>query len=358
MIIEEKGFDGMQPSPGYTDFRYIFISRSLSALQADIMRKHASCHIWLLHNLRKPKNADLKLWGIATDVEIALNIYTENDEFIINRPRSLLKDVITRQNLPDGLPDGLVYAEEIYEWLAAQPIAKQLNFPKSHDGDANDYGGGEDEQEEISNKPQDLISQARDYCEELERASEDKARSATSRQQVEEFQKQVEEQRKFTLHGALEAELAACFAVRRKTSYRRPKRRENPDFIQKGVVKIRNRPHIIVYCDRSSSFDENKTRTATERVKDICKKYRANVRVDVLYFNDQIMEDDPLQGEGGTNYGAVRDSIQKHNPEIAVVITDDDPCESLEPVNARVLVIPVGSSRTFFARRIGGKDVD
>ncbi|MCL2620770.1 MAG: VWA-like domain-containing protein [Defluviitaleaceae bacterium] len=357
MIIEEKYFDGLQPSAGYTDFRRIFISRSLSDHQAGVMRKHASCHIWLLHNLRRPDNADNKLWSVATDAEIALNIYTEDDEFIITRPRSLLKDVITRYSLPQDLPENLIYAEDIYHWLASQPVAKQLNFPKSHDEDLGDYGYEDDEQKNATDDIQDLISKAREHCQELEKVVADKARSVASRQNLEEFQKRVEEQRKFTLHGALEAELVACYAVCRKASYRRPKRRENPDFIQKGVVKTRNRPHIIVYCDRSASFDESKTRVATQRIEDICKKYRANVRVDVLYFNDNILDDDPLQGEGGTNYKAVRDSISQHDPEIAVVITDDDPCEYLMPVKTRVLVVPIGSVRTFFARRIGGKDV-
>ncbi|MCL2854298.1 MAG: VWA-like domain-containing protein [Defluviitaleaceae bacterium] len=357
MIIEEKHFDGLHPAPGYTDFRRIYISRSLSDPQAGVMRKHASCHIWLQHNLRKPDNADCKLWSIATDAEIALNLYNEDDEFIINRPRSLLKGVITKQNLPEGLPDSLIYAEEIYAWLAAQPMAKQLNFPSSHDEGANDYDDGENHNQAEPKDPCELISKAQDFCQNLAQAVADRAQAGTSRQMMEDFQKHVAEQRKFTLHGALEAELAACYAVQRKPSYRRPKRRENPDFIQKGAVKIRTRPHIIVYCDRSASFDRQKTQTATDRIAEICKKYRANVQVDVLYFNDHILEADPVQGANGTNYQAVRDSIWHHNPEIAIVITDDDPCEPLSPVSAHVLVVPIGSSRTFFAQRIGGSDV-
>jgi len=359
-IIEEKYFDGLHPAPAYTDFRRIFISRSLSGHQMDVMRKHARCHIWLQHNVRKPQNANSEMWELACDAEIALNIYTDEDDYIINRPRSLIASAITRQNLPKDLPKELIFAEEIYDWLAAQPEAKQLQFPKSQDGQANSYDDSGDEKNDENLKPDDildLISKTKNFLENLDKEKSQKAQSAASRQTMEEFKESRAEQRKFTLYGAIEAELTACYVVSRKKSFRRPSRRENPDFIQKGVAKTRSRPHIIVYCDRSASFDEKKTREATEKISDICRKYRANIKVDVLYFNEQILSEDPPCGEGNTNYKAVRDNIFSNNPEIAIVITDDDNCEELSPVTSKVLVVPIGTKRTFFATRIGGKDV-
>jgi len=259
--------------------------------------------------------------------------------------------------LPHGLPEDLLFAEEIYGWLAAQPEAVQLGFPKSLDGAANSYDGHEDAKDVPHAPPDELVSAARDFLDALEQEKSQKVRSAASRQTLQEFQESRMDARKFTLYGAIEAELGACYVVSRKKSFRRPARRENPDFVQKGVAKNRSRPHIVVYCDRSASFDTAKTQEATEKIAHICQKYRANIKVDVLYFNDIILDGDPLMGMGNTNYRAVRDSIAAINPEIAIVITDDDKCEPLASVNSRVLVVPVGTNRTFFATRIGGKDV-
>jgi len=354
-IIEEVGFEGLKPAPGYTDYRRIYVSTDLPKDQAALMKKHTSCHIWLLHNTRKPANACEKMWDIATDVEIAINMYDDLEERAIDKPRSFLGGMITKRTLPRGLPSHLLYAEDIYDWLISRPREEQANYPKSLDGEHNkdESGGTKPTLEDIDK----LISKAHENWEEVKKDAAQGETSSQNKKQMQNIKEKAIEHRKHSLHGALEAAIQASYVIWRKKSFRRASRRENKDFIQKGITKDHKQVRIIVYCDRSGSFNEEKTRAATQKIAEICQKYRANVKIDVLFFNAQILDIDPEQGQGETNYKAARDNIAHNNPEIAIVITDDDGCEELAVVDAKVLVVPIGTKKTFFASKIGGQEV-
>lgn len=353
-IIEEIELTGVKPA-GYTDYRRVYVSKDLPKDQRALMKKHVSCHIWLMHNTRKPKDACDKLWDIATDAEIAINIYTDLEERMVDMPRSLIHGMITKRTLPRDMPRELLYAEDIYSWLISRPEKEQDNFPKSLDGQHNkdDSSGSRVADEDI----EDLISKARENWDKVEEQMMQSQLSAQSQKQMQDFKEKTIERRNHSLYGALDAAIQDSYALWRKKSFRRPSRRENSDFVQKGITKERKRVRLIIYCDRSGSFNQEKTKEAQEKINQICQKYRADLKVDVLFFNAHILDTDPKQGQGETNYKAVRDHIAANNPEVAIVITDDDGCDTLDPVNSKVLVVPIGVGKTFFASKIGGQEV-
>src|ERR1700676_1746007 len=110
-------------APGMTDFVKIYIASELNTPEYRTTLRHAQAHVWARHNSRRPK--DMKrpdLWVTACEMEIARTIYDERDIDNINAPRSRLAGGYLPGSI-EGLPSGIVLAEEIYDWLLQQPEA-------------------------------------------------------------------------------------------------------------------------------------------------------------------------------------------------------------------------------------------
>lgn len=358
MTIEVVRFPGVFPSVGYTDFRKVYISESVTPRdQYATLHKHECGHIWLQHlgrmsSLREGegKAFDFKRWNQAADLEIALYLYDQEDDDAIMQPRSWLARGIRRL---DALKyTGCEFAEQFYKALADKPLEQD-----SHDGYAN-----EDNETQLGDpvsiseaEIKELIQVARELMEEsaqgMQRAWQEMDINAASKE--------------FRPRPSLASEIDKCVgrpALARVKSYRRPDRREG-DFFKKGVVSVPKTARLSVYVDRSGSFDANKTAAATTALAKVLQKYRGQVEKDAWFFNDSVLVKDPRSGGGGTNYGAVVKHIASTNPEVAVIITDDDPCDSSvssiltsSKCKTRVIVFAVGASQTNIAKALGVPD--
>lgn len=353
-MIQEVAISGLSPL-AFTDYLKIYITKDVDNNEKRVLRKHEKAHIYLQHRKRRKNyeekfgKVDAKVWNIADDIEIALHIYDDHDVKIINMPRSPLNGGITKTNLPERLPTDCKYAEQIYEWLLENPQPRLVSF----DGDTNDFESVHIETSDELIDVESLIKNAASQIIGDEIKENERIKTQQNHKQVKEKLKQ----KKQSLSSVIARKIKNNYAISKKKSYRRPERRENKDFIKKGVVITRTVPKITIYCDRSGSFNESKTSQATQGLKEITAKYRADVAIDTLYFNNDVLDVDPVHGNGGTNYSAVRDNIELNNPEIAIVITDNDYCCELEPVKSDIIVIPVGCQTTNFAVMLGAVEV-
>ena len=352
-MIEIKYFLGREPSIGYTDQRFVYISVEVPEHERETLIKHEKCHMWLRHDLRRPQNAEVYQWMVACDIEIALNIYNAEDEAIIHNPNNVLYGGITRKNLEKNLPNlpkNLRYAEEIYDWLIEN--SESIDYPqrKSQSDEIQDRKDGEE-----TEAAYELVEAA---LEEIKKDIEKLEAQRKIKTQKHEAQGETKK-RKHSLAGLLEPTIKKHFALARKSSYKRPSRRES-DFIKKGTTTVRRTPHIFIYLDRSGSFDATKTSDANGKIKKILSKYRHTVSNSVFYFNDTILDHDTKKGDGGTNYKAVVNHIIDNAPQIAIVITDDDHCEDLKDMGkliTDIIVYPIGCRKTHFAQKINSMEI-
>lgn len=359
-MIEVERFDGIMPSIGYTDQVKVYISNSIKKSdEFEVLYKHECSHIWLQHFIRQltirtteKDNFDWKRWAQAVDLEIALHIYDDIDENIINRPFSLLNGGICKKDL-EKYKD-CVYAEDFYYALLETPLEND-----SHDGEANkdkEEDKEKDKEEQYSalseEKKQELIKVAKELVKE--------AIIEIARQS--EVQRFKEESKKFfprpTLASEIDIHLGRA-ALARVSSYRRPNRRES-EFIKKGTISKPKTPKVLIYLDRSGSFTPEKTRMANDKLNVILNKYRTKIDKDVVFFHDTLFDKEP-EGTGGTNYLAVAKDIALNRPTLAVVITDDDGCDeecrnALNKCDTKIIMIPIGCPATKAANIFGAKE--
>jgi hypothetical protein len=335
------------PAPAWTDSVTIFIRGRHGPSETQVLVKHESAHIWLRHKQRQPAesrghdSAKAKAWAIATEVEIARNIYSASDIRIINAPRSSIRGGYIDTSLPD-CPYSI--AEDVYQWLLDHPDDLDSQ-PKSgtcgghgHDSDSDD---GDDNQ-----TVEDLVAGARQLADDMGLAAQAVSIAA----------KIVSYRPKVSLASELDALLAS--RLDRKKSYRRPSRREN-DFIDRGRFTVHTRPAVRIYIDRSGSFTPQKTQKAQSIIARLLRQYGARVVVDVLFFgNDKLCEKD-FPGGGNTPYDLVYSDLILVAPVVAIIVTDDDPVSSnvLIVKESRVLCIPVDCQVTNVSRALGGRDV-
>lgn len=336
--IEVKRFAGVDPSIGYTDFRFVYLSWSLSGDEYDTAFIHEAGHIWLQHQYRGKKlqasdgnQFDVQCWLLATDMEIARHLYTPDDERIITRPRSALNGGITSEHT-SKYPH-CVYAEDYYAELKKEKDTKPKCTCHQEEGETQD-----EEPQTVDS----LIEQAKKEVSEMQ-----------NKKQLKQAQKKSDSFRppKPSLASEIDRHLGRTKVIR-ASSYKRPPRRESSDFIKKGVASTLQTPRMTLYVDRSGSFDATKTATATNLIEKILLKYRGRINHDVIYFNDTLLAKDPLNGSGGTNYNAVIDNIIRDRARLSIIITDDDSYtrpDGLAKIPATI-VIPVGTKRTNIAR--------
>lgn len=338
--IEIKRFNGNKPAIAYTDFRFVFLSSLLSSKdEYDTALIHEVGHIWLQHQLREKKireqkkdNFKRKYWLIAVDMEIAKHIYNDNEANIINRPRSILNGGITQEHT-EKYPD-CVYAEDFYEQLLLNDNQLESKFHSEYI----------ESDEDIKESVEELVENAKKEVEKLQK-----------QKQVEQTQQKINNftPPKPSLASEIDKYLGRA-KILRKASYKRPARRENPDFLKKGMANHLQTPHMTLYVDRSGSFTPQKTTEATQLIGTILKKYRGRITNDVIYFNNTLLREDPMRGDGSTNYQAVVDNIIKERAKLSIIITDNDGYTKPEGLSAipPTIVVPVGTQRTVVAREL------
>lgn len=336
------------PKPiAYTDFTAIYVTVYASDMERHLLRKRELSRIYLQHKRRRPTDADPERWQQACDMEIAYHIFTDHDQQFIDNSQ-LLRHIISKHDCPDGY----LYAEQFYEQLADATAADDednvlgVNSVIETDDD-------EGHTQETTPAPEDmeaLIGEAqRQLAESLDEMG---LATDTARAYV-----QQKEAKKYSLAGLLEASINKHLHISRQKGYQRPPRRETRGLLLKGTKVTKQVPKLVIYVDRSGSFDAIKTAQATQKLLEITAKYRARLTTDVYWFNDTVQSQDPLVGSGDTNYRAVCQHIQEASPEMVVVITDDDTCGEMPPLTTDVIVYPVGCESTQFAKAINCQEV-
>lgn len=331
-------------APGKTDFVRIYIGSELNKDEFRTTLRHEQAHVWAGHNRRRPDDARPDLWQIACEMEIARTIYDDRDIANITAPRSRLAGGYLPRSI-NGLPEHMVLAEQIYEWLLDQPeneLSLRGKCCACQLGDAE-----ESEASGLIASPEEAREQL--DSDEASRESQLAASAAYS----------LARDRPPSLTGAVDAALRV--RVEREKSYRRPSRgREHEDVILAGAISTPRPPLVEIFIDRSGSFTPDKTAAAELQLGKLLSRYGATIRADVWFFGDgKLVSDDP-GGGGNTPYDLVARHISLTSPKLAIVITDDDPVDpSITRINktTTVLCVPIGCVQTSLAHALGGRDV-
>lgn len=337
----------VMPAPAYTDFINIIIAEELNDNEKNVAIRHEQAHIWCEHG-RRGYNKENDLWKIACELEIARNIYTDEDISVIERPRSRLSGGYLPQSI-ESLPIDIYIAEDIYDWLKNNPdkMPKQQKMC-SCELQKND----QDTDGAIMNQPKEIIKKTKDALESL-----------TAQKQMQEDLTSKLKSIKYK-QPSLADELDAILRHRivRERSWRRPSRHQyDINVMNKGNYSFRKKPLIEIFVDRSGSFDDAKTAIAQSALKKILAKYNVQLRADVFFFGNDKLSDVDINGGGNTPYHLIISHLNNTQPKIAIIITDDDaagPFNCALPSNIEILCLPVGASSTKFSSATGGKDVN
>lgn len=339
------------PAVGWTDFVRVHVLRR--AQNEVTLLRHEAAHVLLRHGsrikaMRKkwPEATPMQI-NAATDAEIALCIYDDEDEAAIAAPRSPLAGGITRHTvekwdwwIDGGQPDG---AEEILELMLQQPDEMPLadNFDDHMMADADDADDNADDCPD----PETLRQAAAE-------AADDDRNERRQQQMQDQAAKSVKRHTPAPLSGrqqlvrALENIASHCYF-----SARRAKRWTAAGAPRKRLRHIPAAPRVSIYVDRSGSFTPAKTDAAEQAVKKLAMT--KGLKAKPYYFSDSVFTGTVGAG-GGTNYAAVMRDINDTMPELAIVITDDDMCGDVlpAPVASQLFVVPIGCDATQFAKRV------
>lgn len=363
-------------APAYTDGRFAYVGDHVK--ERDVAERHECAHIWLQHfrrrKLLKAKEEATKrvfqedVWMMAADLEIAAQIYDEQDEIEIAQDPVLCTGVTSK--LVKQFKSR--YAEDFYlEIMRSKSPAKRSNC--SHDGHANLKAALDKD---------DKDAQGKGDKDKDDKGKADKdAKGLNVPSIVRRAQNKADEQRLDAAIGGDPGVITiAPSAYKRRPSlasyvesvmrealdndrtYARQSRRPGmPPVVLKGKKRKGMAPKVNVYLDRSGSFNSEKTRTANDAVKRALSRYRGRIKRDVFVFSDEVAAyDDPgFCAGGGTAYDAVVEHINRDKPMLAVVITDDDSTGYLDLTHGqKCVVIPVGCSETKFAKTVGAVEVN
>ncbi len=331
------------PAPGLTDFVAIFIAAELNAEEYRTTLRHEQAHVWGRHNMRAPRGGDVPHWKIACEMEIARNIYDDRDIATIKAPRSRLHGGYLPDTIPE-LPPDLLLAEDIYDWLLAHPQPQSPWELCACDCEKKETAGREDD----GAPPAPTMGEIRDALDAREKeqnaeiAARQAYRSILSRPP--------------SLSEAIDAALRV--RVVSEPSYRRPSRRQVAGVILRGRVSTPQPPRVEIFVDRSGSFSPEKTWGAEEKLRSLLQRYRATVKSDVWYFGNASLSATDLPGGGDTPYHLIADHLVRSQPKLAIIITDDDPCEpiSARPKATQILCVPIGAHSTNVSKQFRGKD--
>lgn len=337
-------------APGKTDFIKIYIASELNKSEYRTVLRHEQSHVWAAHNRRTPENVDLHKWKIACEMEIARNIYDDEDIENIKAPRSRLNGGYIPESI-DGLPNDISLAEDIYNWLIENNYDNESDNHKSCNCS---FDNNDNDDDNNHNDDKNLIDLIKDIRSELD---ENEILNINQNTIIDHYK--FLKNRPPSLTNEIDAALR--IRVERSSSYRRPSRRIYEDnIILSGSISIPMPPLVEIFVDRSGSFTVDKTIDAEKKLKLLLSKYGASIRCDVWYFGgDKLVDVDP-GGGGNTPYVLILKHLKLSNPKLAIIITDDDPVHSdafIPNRNIKILCIPIGCDKTKLASSIGGIDV-
>ncbi len=333
-------------APGMTDFVRIYIASELNKPEYRTTLRHEQGHVWSGHNRRRPKNAKDDVWAIACEMEIARTIYDETDIGNIEAPRSRLSGGYLPNSI-DGLPDDVVLAEAIYDWLIEHPEQqdKGLKCCVCDHSDATDEAKGDDV------VAAEIVLAARQKMDDDERGKKSQVAAESAYASI--------KNRAPTLTCAVDAALRV--RIERERSHRRPSRRNaDESILLSGSISTPRPPLVEIFVDRSGSFSPEKTELAERRLKELLSRYGSTITSDVWFFGNGRISDVDYGGGGDTPYHLIPRHLEKTKPKLAIIITDDDPVSSNLPPLDRgmsVLCVPIGCNRTNLAAALKGVDV-
>jgi len=330
-------------APAKTDFVRIYIDTDVSDVEYQVLLKHEQSHIWLEHNKRYVKGMKRKEWEVATEMEIARNIYTQDDIDVIKAPMSMISGGYVPDSIPE-MPRDIILAEQIYDWLINNK--KECEDSKTCDcSDHKNEGADEAMQQEAV---QALIEKTKEL---IEAAIRSKVAQKSLLDNLSEIKT-----RKPTLVSEMDSILRKRHE--RERTYRRAARSSSEGLIMKGRMTFARPPFVEIFIDRSGSFTPEKTANAQKALTDILAKYNSSVRNDVWFFGSGRISSKDFSG-GDTPYHLIIEHIKKTNPKIAVVVTDDDSCCDFTdlPENTKILVVPIHCNETEFSKKTGGIEV-
>ena len=384
MKVIYSDFDGLARTNG----RDIEINSRYRATQAEkLFIFHEEGHI-LLDHFKRQKDRDRGLWNVAADLEIAIYLYPLQEyKSQQGVDYKTLNEAIQKVDEFKGLIywkdpeysamgiEDFHIAEDIYEILKEQ-------YEKSNEEDScQSQGQGEGEETSSSNSSSSENnidsssgnSQAKNPIREmLEKAIE----KSTSFHGSNEFIENSEEQEpRESEKGASENEeskalekindaVATCQLAKDVTvkklkinpaitscinsagrgtlgfqkTYSRPCRSKvglHSDRIYRGERVVETQSDIFLFVDRSGSFDDEKTREQERVVADLVKKFRGRLKVKTLYFTTDVFEDKESISGYGTNVFSCFKYIEKYQPSMSIIVTDDDSVYGYETLNLR-----------------------
>jgi predicted metal-dependent peptidase len=329
-------------APAKTDFVKIYIDKDVSGKEYDVLLKHEQAHIWLEHNRRQSKGMKIDTWLKACELEIARNIYTIDDIDIIKAPFSTISGGFVPDTIPN-LPHYIVLAEEIYEWLLNNKNEENaLNKCKC----CNNLDNNGEKEEKLSlEQVKSIIEYVKKEVESLQKSKIAEKNTVLKLQEI--------IKRKPSLISEVDAALRN--RIVREKSYRRPSRKENENYIEKGRITISSPPLVEIFIDRSGSFTPAKTAMAQNSLEKILKRYNSSIKHDVWFFGGGKISAQDFSG-GDTPYHLIAEHLKLTKPKIAIIVTDDDSCSEIK-IDTKMLVIPIDCNTTDFAKKSGATEV-
>ena len=336
IVKENKSIYGKYKFIACTDcYETIYINESLAEDYYNLALRHEQYHCNAMHGLRskrfKPLNKNQ--WNIALDLELARAIYSDEDEALINAIRSPLKGGITRDF--QDIDSSIVLAEDLY------PLIK-LDGEQGFDGHTQE-GNPQDANQDVSNLDT-LIKEAKQK--DIETKEEQEQAKVSNKVAERTKQASLAMLSRNTLASTIDS--IAQSASGRDRNFSRPSRRPIAGgIITRADVREDKKPEVFLFVDCSGSFTPEKTKHSEEKVKRLTSMYGWRLKLSTFYFGDDKIGTKRLHGGGNTPYYLVSDTIDKHQPKLAIVITDNDGHESYTPPKGtKIATISIGCDKT------------
>lgn len=337
---------------GYTDHVNIYIASELNSDEYRTVMRHEQAHVWLRHIHRRPVPSgdfDHDMWVTAKELEIAVNIYDEEDLQNIRAPRSRLNTTIHPDLYPE-LPKEIRLAEDIYAWLMEnkKPEPKKILIVCDCGEHGPHMGPSDGPRIEIN---LELLPKVRAELDERENKARVQQASTAHYKSI------------IRRPPSLISEIDAALRVRvnREVTYRRPSRRHiDSNIIMPGAMSVPRPPLVEIFVDRSGSFTPEKTAKAESLLKTVLARYGSSIKHDVWFFSDDRLVSTDPRGGGNTPYHLIGEHLVRSRPKMAIILTDNDSVYRDIPKihkNTIGLCVPIGCSETKVAQALGARDV-
>lgn len=333
------------PAPGATDCRsFIWVRKFLPSREKNLVLRHEQYHCNAQHARRAElfakqlgeKELNQRKWNIATDLEIARAIYTDEDEQLIRNQMSNLKGGITRDY--QNINPKVVIAEELYELISEPPQEHSEGFDEHQQENPPEPTETDEKNGEMS--PAQLRSEAQKT--DAQTREEQEQKEHNQRQQSEVQAVSTKLMLRHTIASEIDTLVQA--AAGRSRNFSRPSRRDlGDDILNRADVRADKKPQVLLYVDRSGSFSPEKTEEAEKRIKRLTAQYGWRLRLSSLYFGDGELRTKDNKHGGDTPYQLVAKHIDHVKPKLAIIITDNDGHNPyVPPPGTRIAVMAVG----------------